>query len=120
MKLIRIFMYKNKKISIVLTAHNEEKQIAKTVSSLPDFVDKIIVVNDASKDKTSEVMETIIDKPGKAFIDFTLGPNWKENLPEQQIYKKRYPRNPRELGQHLSYDPDIPMFAEGGIASLKK
>jgi len=50
-------MYKNKKISIVLTAHNEEKQIAKTLSSLPDFVDKIIVVNDASKDKTSEVVE---------------------------------------------------------------
>jgi hypothetical protein len=72
--------------------------------------------------KTSKVMETIIDKPGKAFIDFTLGPNWKENLPEQQnqFYKKRYPRNPRELGQHLSYDPDIPMFAEGGIMSLKK
>jgi len=72
--------------------------------------------------KTSKVMETIIDKPGKSFIDFTLGPNWKENLPEQQnqFYKKRYPRNPRELGQHLSYDPDIPMFAEGGIASLKK
>ena len=40
--------------------------------------------------KTSKVMETIIDKPGKAFIDFTLGPNWKENLPEQQsqFYKK--------------------------------
>jgi hypothetical protein len=72
--------------------------------------------------KTSKVMETIIDKPGKAFIDFTLGPNWKENLPEQQnqFYKKRYPRNPRELGQHLSYDPDIPMFAEGGIVSLLK
>ena len=72
--------------------------------------------------KTSKVMETIIDKPGKAFIDFTLGPKWKENLPEQQnqFYKKRYPRNPRELGQHLSYDPDIPTFAQGGIASLKK
>jgi hypothetical protein len=72
--------------------------------------------------KTSKVMETIIDKPGKAFIDFTLGPNWKENLPEQQnqFYKKRYPRNPRELGQHLSYDPDIPMFVEGGIVGLLK
>ena len=72
--------------------------------------------------KVSSVMEKVVDKPGKAFIDFTLGPNWKENLPEQQnqFYKKRYPRNPRELGQHLSYDPDIPMFAEGGIADLLK
>ena len=69
-----------------------------------------------------KVGRTLIDKPREAFIDFTLGPNWKENLPEQQnqFYKKRYPRNPRELGQHLSYDPDIPMFAEGGIAGLLK
>jgi len=69
-----------------------------------------------------KVGRTLIDKPTDAFIDFTLGPNWKENLPEQQnqFYKKRYPRNPTELGQHLSYDPDIPMFAEGGIASIRR
>ena len=69
--------------------------------------------------KTSEVMETIIDKPGKAFIDFTLGPNWKENLPQYPSSTK-YPHSPTTLGQHLSYDPDIPMFAEGGIAGLLK
>ena len=45
-------MYKNNTISVVLTAHNEETQIVKTIKNLPDFVDKIIVVNDASKDKT--------------------------------------------------------------------
>ena len=50
-------MYKNKKISIVLTAHNEESQISKTIRNLPDYVDKIIVVNDASIDKTSEIVE---------------------------------------------------------------
>jgi len=50
-------MYKNNTISVVLTAHNEETQIVKTIKNLPDFVDKIIVVNDASKDKTLEIVE---------------------------------------------------------------
>ena len=61
-----------------------------------------------------------MDKPREKFIDFTLGPNWKENLPEHFRYQKPYPNTPRELGQHLSYDPDIPTFAEGGIASFKE
>ena len=64
-------------------------------------------------------MEKVVDKPGKAFIDFTLGPNWKENLPQYPSSTK-YPHSPTKLGQHLSYDPDIPMFAEGGIAGLLK
>ena len=64
-------------------------------------------------------MEKVVDKPGKAFIDFTLGPNWKENLPQYPSSTK-YPHSPTTLGQHLSYDPDIPMFAEGGIAGLLK
>jgi hypothetical protein len=69
--------------------------------------------------KVSSVMEKVVDKPGKAFIDFTLGPNWKENLPQYPSSTK-YPHSPTTLGQHLSYDPDIPMFAEGGIAGLLK
>jgi len=48
-------MYKNKKISVVVPAYNEEKLISKTINDVPDFVDKIIVVDDASKDKTSEI-----------------------------------------------------------------
>ena len=49
-------MYKDQKISVVVPAYNEEKLISKTISSIPDFVDKIIVIDDASKDKTSEVV----------------------------------------------------------------
>jgi len=49
-------MYKNNKISVVVPAYNEEKLISKTVKSIPDFVDKIIVIDDASKDNTSGVV----------------------------------------------------------------
>jgi len=53
-------MYKNKKISVVIPAYNEEKLIAKAISVVPRFVDKIIVINDASKDKTLETIQQIM------------------------------------------------------------
>jgi len=49
-------MYKNKIISVVVPAYNEEKLISKTIRDMPDFVDKIIIVNDDSKDKTLEIV----------------------------------------------------------------
>ncbi len=61
-------MYKNNTISVVLTAHNEETQIVKTIKNLPDFVDKIIVVNDASKDKTLEIVEQEMKSNDKLFL----------------------------------------------------
>lgn len=49
-------MYKNNKIGVVVPAHNEEKFVAMVISTMPDFVDKIYVVNDASTDKTIEIV----------------------------------------------------------------
>jgi Glycosyltransferases involved in cell wall biogenesis len=50
-------MYKGKTIGIVVPAHNEEILIVRVIDTLPDFVDKIIVVNDASADNTAWVLE---------------------------------------------------------------
>lgn len=50
-------MYKNKTIGVVVPAHNEEILIVRVIDTLPDFVDKIIVVNDASTDNTALVLE---------------------------------------------------------------
>lgn len=52
-------MYKEKSIAIVVPAYNEETQIARVIESMPTFVDKIIVINDCSTDKTSEVVTTL-------------------------------------------------------------
>lgn len=52
-------MYKDKKICVVVPAYNEEKQIAGMLASVPDVVDRIVVVNDCSKDKTAQVVEEI-------------------------------------------------------------
>jgi glycosyltransferase involved in cell wall biosynthesis len=48
-------MYKNKKIGVVVPAYNEEKLIASVIDRVPDYIDRVYVVNDASQDKTGEV-----------------------------------------------------------------
>lgn len=55
-------MLKNKTIAVVVPAYNEEKQIEMVLSTMPDFVDRIVVVNDKSKDKTAEVVLNYIKK----------------------------------------------------------
>ena len=52
-------MYRNKTISIIIPAYNEEKQIGGVLVTIPDWVDHIVVVNDASKDKTGEVVNQL-------------------------------------------------------------
>ncbi len=49
-------MLSNKTIAVVVPAYNEEKQIARVIETMPAFVDRIIIVNDCSKDKMAEVV----------------------------------------------------------------
>lgn len=55
-------MYKNLKIAAILPAYNEEKLITKTVTTLPEYIDKIVVVDDCSKDKTLEIATELARK----------------------------------------------------------
>jgi glycosyltransferase involved in cell wall biosynthesis len=52
-------MYKGKRISMSIPCLNEEKLIGKTLAAVPDFVDKIFVVDDGSTDETSQVVEEL-------------------------------------------------------------
>jgi glycosyltransferase involved in cell wall biosynthesis len=45
-------MLEGKRVAVVVPAHDEEKLIGDTIRSIPDFVDRVIVVDDKSKDGT--------------------------------------------------------------------
>ena len=52
----------NKTVAVVVPAYNEEKQIRNVLETMPDFVDRIIVVNDCSTDSTSSVVMDYITR----------------------------------------------------------
>jgi len=51
-------MYRDKTIAVIIPAFNEEKLIGKVLESMPGFVDHIVVVDDASRDRTGEITQT--------------------------------------------------------------
>lgn len=49
-------MYMKKRIAVVVPAYNEQSHIASVLRGIPEFIDGIYAVNDASADKTLEIM----------------------------------------------------------------
>jgi len=54
-------MYRNKSVSLVIPCRNEEKLIIPTLQGVPEFVDKIYVIDDKSTDKTVELVKNYQD-----------------------------------------------------------
>jgi glycosyltransferase involved in cell wall biosynthesis len=61
-------MYLDKRIGVVVPAYNEENLIGQTLTSIPELVDKIIVVNDASTDNTSAIIKEMAEKDKRIFL----------------------------------------------------
>ncbi len=49
-------MYRNRRVAVVVPAYNEETQIGRVIDTMPDFVDRIIVIDDRSRDRTTDVV----------------------------------------------------------------
>ena len=50
-------MYQGMNIGVVIPAKNEAKHISKVLDTLPDFVDKVVVVDDGSTDGTGDLVK---------------------------------------------------------------
>lgn len=51
-------MYKSQKITVIIPCLNEEQGIEKVLRRMPEFVDQVIVVDNGSTDRTSDVAKS--------------------------------------------------------------
>jgi glycosyltransferase involved in cell wall biosynthesis len=61
-------MYHENRISVVVPAYMEETQIARTIETMPDCVDNIVVVDDCSPDRTVEIVKEIAQKDSRVVL----------------------------------------------------
>ncbi len=61
-------MYKDKTVCVVVPCYNEEKLIGRVIETMPDYVDKIVIVDDVSTDKTVEVVNGHREKHGDRVV----------------------------------------------------
>lgn len=78
-------MFNNKTIAVVIPAYNEENQIKKVIETMPDFVDRIVIVNDCSQDRTQEVVRSYIDR--EKHIEKTVIP-WRTRVTSDSVYDR--------------------------------
>ena len=61
-------MINGKTIAVVVPCYNEETQIGVVIDTMPEFVDRIVVVNDCSKDRTEEIVRGYIARGALANV----------------------------------------------------
>lgn len=55
-------MYKGHTVCVVVPAYNEEELIGRVLETMPGYVDKIVVVDDKSRDRTAEIVRKAADE----------------------------------------------------------
>jgi glycosyltransferase involved in cell wall biosynthesis len=61
-------MYKESKIAAVIPVYNEEKFIGDVIRSIPDYIDRIVVVDDASTDRTLQVVKELTESNDRIVV----------------------------------------------------
>jgi glycosyltransferase involved in cell wall biosynthesis len=66
-------MLNNRSVAVVIPAYNEEKQISTVIETMPEFVDRIIIVNDNSSDNTVRTVKDFLKTDyNKTHFEFKL------------------------------------------------
>ncbi|MGD8779518.1 MAG: glycosyltransferase family 2 protein [Ignavibacteria bacterium] len=102
-------MLKDRTIAVVVPAYNEEKQIGRVIETMPDFVDRIIIINDKSMDKTAEVV--------KKYIADSKYNSTKVGLEPQKVERNFY--NEAEVVLHEKNKQEIKFFVDSEIVNEK-
>lgn len=77
-------MLHGKTVAVTVPAYNEESQIGMVIETMPCFVDRIVIVNDGSKDNTADVVKKYISEDtSKTAIIAKASPK-----PEPDIYNR--------------------------------
>lgn len=97
-------MIHGKTVAVVVPAYNEETQIGMVIESMPEFVDRIIIVNDKSSDATAQVVQSYQAKetphatqlqdirlvpPKKTIYNEAEQVLFEQTVAEQKLYKKQ-------------------------------
>ena len=82
-------MIEDKKIAVIMPAYYEELLIEKSIDSVPNEVNKIIVINDLSKDQTKEIVENKI-KSNQKIVLINNKKNYGVGYSIVEGYKKAY------------------------------
>ena len=100
-------MLNNKTIAVVVPAYNEETQIGVVIESMPKFVDRIVVVNDHSTDKTAQIVEKFISEDNCDYRNEKIG--------VQEVEKNRY--NEAELILQQNAKTELNYFIPSDIVN---
>ena len=55
-------MFNNKTVAVVVPAYNEKLLIERTVNTIPQFIDYVVVINDCSTDNTVQILNKLTRK----------------------------------------------------------
>lgn len=91
-------MLENKTIAVVVPCYNEERQIGMVLDTMPDFVDRIVVVNDGSTDDTGTIVRTYMERSEKKPLPkkpAPAAPTWRNRYDHAERLVRK--RNQREL-----------------------
>jgi len=77
-------MINNKTIAVIVPCYNEESQIIMVLETMPNFVDRILVINDCSTDQTEDVIKDYISKFQTTSIEI--------NVPSDTIKANKFNR----------------------------
>ncbi len=77
-------MLSGKIIAVTVPAYNEEKQVGMVIDTMPDFVDRIIIINDGSTDNTAGVVKKYIENDDREAFELC----WQESELEENIYNR--------------------------------